>query len=77
MPGKAVSEISGVKYRYAYPTGYFDFDMKVSGTESMKMMMTFLGVGLWRDTFKILIDGERLELFSPKGEDGNFVENTD
>ena len=71
-----IGDFRGKKYRYAYPTGYFDFDMKVSGTESMKMMMTFWGGDCGRDTFEILIDGERLELFSPKGEDGNFVENT-
>lgn len=40
--------------------------MKVSGTESMKMMMTFWGGDCGRDTFEILIDGVRLELFSPK-----------
>ena len=71
-----IGDFRGKKYRYAYPTGYFDFDMKVSGTESMKMMMTFWGGDCGRDTFEILIDGVRLELFSPKGEDGNFVENT-
>ena len=71
-----IGDFRGKKYRYAYPTGYFDFDMKVSGTEPMKMMMTFWGGDCGRDTFEILIDGVRLELFSPKGEDGNFVENT-
>ena len=71
-----IGDFRGKKYRYAYPTGFFDFDMKVSGTEPMKMMMTFWGGDCGRDTFEILIDGERLELFSPKGEDGNFVENT-
>lgn len=71
-----IGDFRGKKYRYAYPTGYFDFDMKVSGTEPMKLMMTFWGGDCGRDTFEILIDGERLELFSPKGEDGNFVENT-
>ena len=71
-----IGDFRGKKYRYAYPTGYFDFDMKVSGTESMKMMMTFWGGDCGRDTFEILIDGVRLELFSNKGEDGNFVENT-
>ena len=62
--------------RYAYLAGYFDFDMKVSGTEPMKLMMTFWGGDCGRDTFEILVNGELLQLFTPKGEDGKFVENT-
>ena len=50
--------------------------MTVSGTDPMKMMLPIWGGDCVRDTFELLIDGERLELFSPKGEDGNFVENT-
>lgn len=71
-----VGDFRGKKYRYAYPAGYFDFDMKVSGTEPMKLMMTFWGGDCGRDTFEILVNGELLQLFTPKGEDGKFVENT-
>ncbi|MDR2130145.1 MAG: glycoside hydrolase family 127 protein [Odoribacteraceae bacterium] len=70
-----VGDFRGKKFRYAYPNGYMSFDMKVSATEPMKLMMTFWGGDSGKDTFEILVDGTRLQLFSPRGEDGNFIEN--
>ncbi|MDR0766700.1 MAG: glycoside hydrolase family 127 protein [Odoribacteraceae bacterium] len=71
-----VGDFRGKKFRYAYPNGYIAFDMKVLPAAPVKLMMTFWGGDAGRDTFEILVDGQQLQLFSPAGDPGNFIENT-
>jgi hypothetical protein len=69
-----VGDFRGKKFRYAYPNGYIAFDMKVPAGPA-RLLMTFWGGDAGKDTFEILVDGTRLQLFSPSGADGNFIEN--
>ncbi|MDR2413915.1 MAG: glycoside hydrolase family 127 protein [Odoribacteraceae bacterium] len=70
-----VGDFRGKKFRYAYPNGYIAFDMKVLADAPVKLLMTFWGGDAGRDTFEILVNDTRLQLFSPSGEDGAFIEN--
>ena len=70
-----VGDFRGKKFRYAYPNGYISFDMKVLAFDPVKLMMTFWGGDCGKDTFEILVDDIRLQLFTPHGTDGNFIEN--
>ncbi|MDR0544710.1 MAG: glycoside hydrolase family 127 protein [Odoribacteraceae bacterium] len=70
-----VGDFRGKKFRYAYPNGYIAFDMKVLPDAPARLLMTFWGGDAGRDTFEILIDDVRLQLFSPSGNDGDFIEN--
>jgi DUF1680 family protein len=70
-----VGDFRGKKFRYAYPNGKISFDMKLPATGPARLLMTFWGGDAGRDTFEILVDGVHLQLFSPSGADGNFIEN--
>ncbi|MDR1414719.1 MAG: glycoside hydrolase family 127 protein [Odoribacteraceae bacterium] len=71
-----VGDFRGKKFRYAYPNGHISFDMKVPADNApARLLMTFWGGDAGKDHFEILVDGQRLRLFTPEGKDGDFAEN--
>ena len=55
-----VRDVNGHNFRTAMPSGYFEFEMKVSPDKQNTLVMTYWGNERLRPDFSILLDGTEL-----------------